>query len=220
MKIKSFLSNFLLVIFFFPLGAVANLSSDITELFSIDEKGARALDSTDPLQAYKEKFAIPVDDNDNPVVYLNGHVMGLAPFGAREYMLDEIQDWEKLGVKGRYKQKNPWNIYHEKFRSGFAKLLGAYPEEIVLMNTLSTNLHLAMVSFYRPTKDRYKIMIESPVYISDLYIIKSQLKFHGIDPDDGLVIVEKEPDVKELTIDNFVEKFEKNKDGIALILVK
>lgn len=219
MKIKSFLSIFLLVIFFSPIVVIANLSSDITELFSIDEKGAIALDSTDPLQAYKEKFAIPVDDNDNPVVYLNGHVMGLAPFSAREYMLDEIKDWEKLGVKGRYKQKNPWNIYHEKFRSGFAKLLGAHPEEIVLMNTLSTNLHLAMVSFYRPTKDRYKIMIESPVYISDLYVIKSQLKFHGIDPDDGLVIVEKAPDVKELTIDDFVEKFEENKDSIALILV-
>lgn len=219
MKIKGFLSCVLFAIVISPLIAIASLSSEITELFSTDERGAKALDSTDPLQAYKKKFAIPVDENNNPVVYLNGHVMGLAPLGSRKHLLDEIKDWERLGAKGRYKQKNPWITYHEKFKDSFAKLLGAYPEEIVIMNTLSTNLHLAMVSFYRPSKTRYKIMIESPVYISDLYIIKSQLKFHGIDPDEGLVIVEKGPDVKELTIDNFAEKFEENKDKIALILV-
>ncbi len=177
------------------------------------------MDATDPLKGYRERFAIPVDKDNKEVVYLNGHVMGLAPLDAKSYMINEIEDWEKLGVGGRYKEKNPWNRFHEKFKSGFAKLLGASPEEIVLMNSLSTNLHLAMVSFYRPTKTRYKIMIEAPIYISDLYVIKSQLKFHGIDPDDGLVIVKKDPNVKEITVENFAESFEANKDNIALILV-
>ena len=219
MIIRKCLASVLLFTLFFPAIACASLCKDITELFSVDEKCALSMDATDPLKGYKEEFSIPVDKDNNPIVYLNGHVMGLAPLDARDYMLEEIKAWEKLGVSGRYKQKDPWNKYHEKFRSGFAKILGAFPEEIVLMNSLSTNIHLAMVSFYRPTKTRYKIMIEAPVYQSDLYVIKSQLKFHGIDPDQGLVIVEKNPNVKELTMDDFAESFAANKDSIAMILV-
>jgi kynureninase len=193
-------------------------SFKIIEMFSADEAGAKALDQTDPLQGYRNKFVKPRDSEGRELIYFNAHVMGLAPVKARQYMQDELTEWENKGSDGRFEKEHPWYSFHEKFRGGFARLLGAYPEELVIMNTLSTNMHLAMVSFYRPTKERFKIIIEAPVYISDVYIIRSQIRFHGFDPDEALVIVESTPNTL-LTIQSFRDIFEENKNNVALEMV-
>ncbi len=193
-------------------------SSKIIEMFSADEGGAKALDQTDPLQECRNKFVKPRDSEGRELIYFSGHVMGLAPVKARQYMQDELVEWEDKGSDGRFKKEHPWYSFHEKFRGGFSRILGAHPDELVIMNTLSTNMHLAMVSFYRPTKERFKIVIEAPVYISDVYIIRSQIKFHGFDPDGALVIVESPPNTL-LTMQSYQDVFAENKDSIALTMV-
>src|SRR5699024_11714156 len=99
----------------------------------------------------------------------------------------ELDDWANLGVEGHFHAKNPWKPYHESLAKPMAKILGAKPSEVVIMNSLTVNLHLMMVSFYRPTKTRYKIVVESDAFPSDKYAVESQIKFHGFDPGDALI---------------------------------
>ncbi|GAB4162524.1 MAG: kynureninase [Rickettsiaceae bacterium] len=190
-----------------------------TEIFSSDEQGATALDATDPLSFYRKKFLIPTNDEGQEPIYLNGHVMGLAPVEAQSYMISEINEWAKKASEKRYEGDNPWYSFHEKLKGSFAKLLGAMPEEIVLMNSLSTNLHLAMISFYKPTKSRFKIVMEAPLYVADLFIVKSQLKLHGLDPEEALIVVEPDPNIKFLRLEDFERVFAENRDSIALVFI-
>ena len=149
---------------------------------------AKEQDKIDPLASYRNKFHIPKDKSGNELIYLCGNSLGLQPKSTKEYIDQELKDWANLGVEGHLEAKNPWLPYHEFLAESTAKLVGAKPIEVVTMNTLTTNLHLMMVSFYQPTKERYKIVIESDAFPSDKYAVESQLRHHGFDDNEGLIL--------------------------------
>lgn len=165
--------------------AVANLSSS----YSLDENFALKMDSADPLKEVRHKFYHPKHD-DKELIYLNGNSLGLEPVKVKTDMMTELNDWANLGVEGHFKKNDPWYTYHEQFAKPLAAIIGAKKEEVVAMNSLTVNLHLMLVSFYRPEGKRTKIIMEAPVFSSDTYAIKSQIRMHGLDPEKHLVIVE------------------------------
>lgn len=149
---------------------------------------ARRCDAEDPLGKFRERFIFPKHNGKN-VIYFTGNSLGLQPVTARQHIEQELEDWANLGVEGHFHAKNPWYSYHELFAEPLAKLVGARPHEVVAMNSLTTNLHLLMVSFYRPTKNRYKILCEHKAFPSDQYALESQAIFHGFSPEDAVVEV-------------------------------
>ncbi len=178
----------------------------------------KELDSNDPLKLYRDKFFIPKTANGKDVIYFAGNSLGLEPKTVRGYVEQELLDWENMGVEGHNHAKNPWLPYHEFLTKQTAALVGALPEEVVNMNSLSVNLHLMMVSFYRPTPQRNKILIEANAFPSDHYAVQSQIKYHGYDPASSLV--EMKPREGEYTIrtEDILECIEKEGDSIALIM--
>ena len=146
---------------------------------------AKLQDEQDVLRLYRNEFHVPIKENGEPQVYLCGNSLGLQPKTTRKFIEQELDDWARYGVEGHFQAKNPWLPYHEFLTEKMAKIVGAKPIEVVMMNTLSVNLLILMASFYRPTKNRYKILIESDAFPSDRYAVVSQLKFHGFS--DGLV---------------------------------
>ena len=140
---------------------------------------AAALDAADELASFRDKFHIPPDAAGREVVYFTGNSLGLQPKTTREYVDQELDDWARLAVEGHMHAKNPWLPYHEFVTEPMSRVVGAMPVETVVMNSLTVNLHLLMVSFYRPTPERYKIIIEKGAFPSDQYAVESQLKFHG-----------------------------------------
>jgi len=179
---------------------------------------AKQLDDQDPLSHLKAKFHIPKDKNGNNWLYFTGNSLGLQPKVTKNYINQELDDWANLGVEGHFEAKNPWLNYHELLTDKMAKIVGAKPIETVVMNTLTTNLHLLMVSFYRPTKTKYKIVIESDAFPSDRYAVQSQLKFHGFSEDD---LIEWKPRKGEelLNIEDLETIVEEQGDEIALLLI-
>lgn len=178
---------------------------------------AKQQDEKDPLRSYRDRFYLPMQKNGKPYVYLCGNSLGLQPKSTAKYLNQELEDWKNLGVEGHFHAKNPWMPYHEFLTEKMAKVVGAKPIEVVVMNTLSVNLHLLMASFYRPTTERYKILIESDAFPSDRYAVESQLKFHGFD--DGLLELkarEGEVLVRHEDIETMIEKEGEN---IALVLI-
>jgi kynureninase len=149
---------------------------------------AQQCDVQDELSHFRNKFLLPKDNDDIDLIYLSGNSLGLQPKTTSEYIKKELDDWAKLGVEGHTKAEHPWLPYHEFLSRNMADLIGARSNEVVMMNTLTTNLHLMMVSFYQPTKSKYKIVVESDTFPSDKYAVESQLKFHGFDPADGLIL--------------------------------
>jgi kynureninase len=177
---------------------------------------ARDLDSKDVLSEYRNRFYIP-KSNNKETYYFTGNSLGLQPKATQRYIQQELDDWAKFGVEGHFHAKNPWVSYHKILSGPFARLVGAQEEEVVAMNGLSVNLHLMMVSFYRPTKKRYKIICEAKAFPSDQYMLASQVKFHGLDPDD--VIVEIGPREGEHLIreEDILAKIEEIGDELALV---
>lgn len=186
--------------------------------FETNIEFAMQQDSIDPLHSYRMKFHIPKTQEGNDVIYFAGNSLGLQPKTVREYVEQELLDWEKMGVEGHMHAKHPWLPYHEFLTAQTAELFGAMPEEVVNMNSLSVNLHLMMVSFYRPTNERNKILIEANAFPSDHYAVQSQIKFHGYDPAECLI--EMKPRDGEVTIrtEDILERIEKEGDSIALIM--
>jgi kynureninase len=154
--------------------------------FSPEESLAKDLDAQDPLASYRELFHLPAGPDGRPLIYFCGHSLGLQPRSVGDYVQQELADWARLGVDGHFHGKNPWYDYHELFRESGARLVGARPGEVVMMNSLTVNLHLMLTTFYRPTRDRYKILIDEPAFPSDLYALQSQVRLHGYDPGDAL----------------------------------
>lgn len=150
---------------------------------------SRQLDESDPLRAYREKFYFP-QMNGKEVVYFTGNSLGLQPKITQDYILNELEDWANFGVEGHFHARKPWMPYHEQFAGPLSRLVGAKPEEVVAMNQLTVNLHLLLVSFYRPTKNRYKILCEARAFPSDQYALESQVRFHGYNPDEAILEVE------------------------------
>lgn len=156
-----------------------------TDHQALDE--ARALDAADPLGAYRDAFVLPRAADGQPLIYLCGHSLGLAPRHARTLVEEELDDWEQLGVLGHHQGRRPWVDYAERLQRPLALLAGALPEEVVAMNGLSVNLHLLLASFYRPAAGRSRILIEAGAFPSDRHIVASQIAWHGRDADVELI---------------------------------
>jgi kynureninase len=189
------------------------------ETFESTRTFAANLSSNDPLAAYRERFYIPKNPDGTDAVYLCGHSLGLQPKTARAYLEQEMKDWERLGVEGHFHARNPWMPYHELLTASTARLVGALPEEVVIMNSLTVNLHLLMASFYRPTRERHKILIEANAFPSDRYAVASQLQFHGYDPLDSLIEISPRPDETTIRTEDIEAQIDSEGNHIALILL-
>lgn len=187
-------------------------------VFENSEAFAREMDQKDVLGDFRKEFLFP-QHHGKPVVYLTGNSLGLQPKGAAAAMQTELEDWEKFGVEGHFQARHPWFSYHEMFKAPLAKVVGAKPVEVTVMNGLTANLHFLMVSFYRPTAKRYKILCEAKAFPSDQYALESQVKFHGYKPDDALIEIA--PRKGEHTIDeeDIYHAIETHGDQIALIMI-
>ncbi len=180
---------------------------------------AKVLDKEDPLAYVREQFHIPTDQEGKEWLYFTGNSLGLQPKRTQQYINQELQDWAKYGVEGHFEGETPWLPYHEFLTDKMANIVGAKPIEVVVMNTLTTNLHLLMVSFYQPTKNKYKILIESDAFPSDRYAVASQLKFHGFDPREALIEWKPREGEELLRIEDLEELLNHQGDEIALLLI-
>lgn len=187
--------------------------------YRTDSAFAEEMDSSDPLAAYRGQFHIPPANKGGDCIYFCGNSLGLQPKRTEAALRQELEDWQKLGVEGHFRAKNPWMPYHEFLTRSYAKLVGASPSEVVAMNTLTVNLHLMMVSFYRPTKTRHKIVIEKNAFPSDQYAVQSQIRYHGFDPKTSLIELQPRKGEATLRTEDIREFIEREGDGIALILL-
>jgi kynureninase len=186
--------------------------------FEHDEDFARQLDRDDPLAGYREQFEIPIRPDGQPVIYLAGNSLGLMPKAVRTAVGEELDAWAAHAVDGHFEGKHPWYPYHEMFRASAARLVGGLPGECVMMNGLTVNLHLMMVSFYRPTPQRYKILIEDAAFPSDVYAVQSQLRCHGFDPADALLVARPRDGEHLIRHEDIQRIITEQGDQIALIL--
>ncbi|WP_179351576.1 kynureninase [Winogradskyella vidalii] len=180
---------------------------------------AKLQDKEDQLSHYRAQFHIPKDKNGNELIYLCGNSLGLQPKSTKAYINQELEDWANLGVEGHTDAKNPWLPYHEFLTEATAKLVGAKPIEVVTMNSLTANLHFMMASFYKPTKGRYKILIESDAFPSDKYAVESQLRHHGYDDNEGLILWSPREGEELLRYEDLEAILEAHGNEIALIMV-
>src|SRR6184192_1947185 len=190
----------------------------MTMRFSTDENFARQLDAEDALRGFREKFSLPLGNNAKPVIYFAGNSLGLMPKSARQIVEEELDNWAKLGVDAHHATGTPWYSYHEVLREPMARLVGSKPLEVICMNSLTVNLHLMMATFYRPTKSRFKIVMEEPAFPSDTYAIKTQIAHHGLDPMNTLILAR--PRKGEFTVrtEDILDLIDKNADQLAVVM--
>jgi kynureninase len=177
------------------------------------------MDARDPLAHFRKRFSFPRAASGDECIYLCGHSLGLQPKTASSYLDQELRDWAQLGVEGHFHAKDPWMPYHRLLTQQTAELVGAQPGEVVVMNSLTVNLHLMMISSYRPTKERHKILIERGAFPSDQYAVSSQIRFHGFDPALSLLELtprDGEPCMRDEDIESLIER---EGASIALILL-
>ena len=186
--------------------------------FQPGKEFAIAMDESDPLRAYRERFFFPKHAGVD-CVYLCGHSLGLQPKSASAYIQQELDDWAELAVEAHFRAKNPWMPYHKLLTEKAAALVGAKPIEVVVMNSLTVNLHLMMTSFYRPTRGRHKILVERGAFPSDQYAVKSQIQFHGFDPAAALIELIPSPGESCLLDEQIESIIDRSGDEIALILL-
>lgn len=191
----------------------------MTTIYRSDEAFARELDAGDLLKHYRELFYIPKGEYEKDAVYLAGNSLGLQPKSARTMLEEELEEWARRGVDGHFEGVRPWYGYHEMFRESGARLVGARPGEVVMMNSLTVNLHLMMVSFYRPLPGRYKILIEEPTFPSDLYAVKSQLRAHGYNPDAALLVARPRHGEQTIRVEDVEETIAREGQQIVLVLL-
>lgn len=180
---------------------------------------ARQLDANDALAAFRDEFHLPVKPDGGASVYLCGHSLGLQPKRAAQMVAEELADWRDLGVEGHFSGRRPWLSYHERLSAGLAELAGATAREVVAMNSLSVNLHLLMVSFYRPTRERHCILIERGAFPSDRYAVASQIRWHGFDPTNALLESAPRPGESAIRQDDLMRFIEREGHRIALVLL-
>ena len=179
---------------------------------------AKQCDNEDELKAFRQRFHFPKREDGSEKVYLCGNSLGLKPTNTKDYINQVLSDWETYGVEGHTEAKMPWMPYHEFLADSMARIVGAKPSEVVIMNTLSVNLHLMMVSFYNPTPSKYKIVVEADAFPSDIYAVESQIKFHNFNPKKGLLLWQPRSDGKYYNED-FKDLIEQHKDEIALVMI-
>lgn len=180
---------------------------------------AKHLDREDALSEYRECFERPTDDQGQPLIYLCGNSLGLQPKQTKKYLELELEHWAKWGVDGHTEGKNAWLPYHELLTHQMAKVVGGKPQEVVVMNTLTVNLHLMMVSFYRPTKERFKVIIEADAFPSDRYAVESQIKFHGFDPKEALILWQPNPEDGLCHFSDFEQLMQEHGQSTALVML-
>ena len=184
-----------------------------TEEFSLQ------LDENDELKHYRNEFNIPLQKNGEEHVYFCGNSLGLQAKRTKDFLNQELEDWATFGVEGHFHAKNPWMPYHEFLTESYSKIVGAKQSEVVAMNTLTVNLHLMMVSFYRPTRDRYKIIIESDAFPSDIYAVESQIKYHGYSVNDSLIKLTPRSGESSIRSEDIAAIIDKEGNEIALIMI-
>jgi kynureninase len=191
----------------------------MTMSFSAAEKFAQQLDTEDPLRSFRDRFHLPLGNNGEPLIYFAGNSLGLMPKSAKQIVEQELDDWAKLGVDAHLKAKTAWYSYHETLREPTARMVGAQSNEVICMNSLTVNLHLMLATFYRPTKSRFKILMEDPAFPSDTYAIKTQIRHHGLDPKDALLLAS--PRKGEFTVrtEDVVDLIEGNRDSLAIVWI-
>lgn len=188
-------------------------------MFDATLDGARRLDREDPLTRFRGQFHIPKSADGQDEIYLCGNSLGLQPKRTAEYVGEFLRDWAAMGVRGHFEGKHPWLPYHELLTEGLAALVGAEPHEVVTMNSLTVNLHLMMVTFYRPSATRFKILIEDHAFPSDAYAVASQIRHHGLDPAKGLVTIKPRPGEELIRDEDLFTLIEGEGESLALILL-
>ena len=179
---------------------------------------AQQLDAQDQLSQYQNEFSFP-QVNGKKVIYFTGNSLGLQPKRAKTYVDEVMNDWANLAVEGHFYAEKPWWDYHERFAQPLSKLVGALPTEVTVMNTLTVNLHLLMVSFYQPTSKRYKIICEEKAFPSDQYLFQSQVRFHGYKPEEAIVEVKRRDGEHNIRLEDVVAKINEVGDELALVLI-
>ena len=180
---------------------------------------AQELDAKDELRKYREEFHIPLQKNGEEHIYMCGNSLGLQPKRTKEFLSQELEDWAIFGVEGHFHAKNPWMPYHEFLSESYAKIVGAKTTEVVAMNTLTVNLHLMMISFYRPTKKRHKIIIEGDAFPSDIYAVESQIKHHGFSTESSLIKLRARDGEASIRTEDIAKIIEQEGNEIALIML-
>ncbi|MBK23633.1 MAG: kynureninase [Halobacteriovorax sp.] len=182
-------------------------------------EAAKKLDSEDPLKKFREEFTFPDLVEGRETLYFAGHSLGLLPNRTRKVMEDELASWGKYGVEGHFLGEHPWLPYHEFVTESLSRLAGCKPSEVVAMNTLTSNLHLMLVSFYRPTKSKFKILIENNTFPSDKYAVDSQARFHGFDASEAVVELRPREGEYRVREEDIVNQIEELGDELALIML-
>jgi kynureninase len=184
-----------------------------------EEEYARELDAADELGGFRRRFLLPRRPDGSPAVYFCGNSLGLQPTGVEAAIRRELEDWARLAVDAHFEGRSPWYSYPAGFRESNARLVGALPAETVMMNGLTVNLHLMMVSFYRPTASRYKVLMEDAAFPSDTYAVKSQIRYHGYDPEQALVLARPRPGETTIRAEDLDVLLREQGEQIALVML-
>jgi kynureninase len=202
---------------------VSLIAPDVTPAaLRLDADGraaARAMDAMDPMHRMRERFLVPPGPDGRPTAYFTGNSLGLQPQRVRELVNQELDDWARHGVEGHFRGRRPWYTYHEQVRDPLARLVGARPHEVVAMNSLTVNLHLMMMSFYRPEGSRRKILMEHPAFPSDTYAVKSHLGARGLDPAADLITVGPRTGEEGPRDADIIEAIREAGDELALVML-
>lgn len=186
-------------------------------VFQNSREFAQQLDAQDELKHYRNEFIFPQHHGKN-VIYFTGNSLGLQPKRTQKYVNDVMNDWANLAVEGHFFAEKPWWDYHERFAEPLSKIVGALPSEVTVMNTLTINLHLLMVSFYRPTKKRFKIICEEKAFPSDQYMFQSQVRHHGFDPAEAIIEIKRREGEHNIRLEDILSKIAETGDELALVL--
>jgi len=186
--------------------------------YEYSESFAKQLDKDDEISHFRNKFHIPKIDGKE-VNYFTGNSLGLQPKTVRELVNEELDSWAEHGVEGHFEGKRPWFHYHKFTKGMMAKLVGGLASEVVVMNSLTVNLHLMMVSFYRPTKKRFKIITEGGAFPSDQYALETQVRFHGFKPEDAIIELQPREGENTLCTEDILDEIKKHGDSIALVMM-
>ncbi|MBK7433625.1 MAG: kynureninase [Chitinophagaceae bacterium] len=178
---------------------------------------AKKLDADDPLKDFRSRFYIPII-NGRECIYFTGNSLGLEPRTTQDYIVDELEDWASFGVEGHFHARQPWFSYHEQFPDLLSPIIGAEREEIVVMNQLTVNLHLLMISFYRPTQKRYKIICEAKAFPSDQYALESQVRLHGLDPEETIIEIAPRTGEHQIQTEDILSVITEHSDELALVI--
>ncbi len=187
-------------------------------IFQNTREFAQKLDAQDALRNYREEFIFPQHNQKN-VIYFTGNSLGLQPKRTKTYVDEVMNDWANLAVEGHFYANKPWWDYHERFANPLSEVVGAKPSEVTVMNTLTVNLHLLMVSFYQPSKTRFKIICEEKAFPSDQYMFQGQVHFHGYKPGDAIVEIKRREGEHNIRLEDVLSKIEEVGDELALVLL-